>query len=138
MLTQRLRQTWLQAMLTVALLALTLSLAGAGIYGVLNYSVQIRRYELGIHLSLGAHTHKLIAQVLKQSLTPVMIGLGVSALTVAIGYGILTKISTTAISVSWFAVIVTIPIMLLIALIASYLPVQRVISQDPIKALRDE
>ncbi len=138
MLTQRLRQTWLQAMLTVALLALTLSLAGAGIYGVLNYSVQMRRYELGIHLSLGAHTHKLIAQVLKQSLTPVMIGLGVSALTVAIGYGILTKISTTAISVSWFAVIVTIPIMLLIALIASYLPVQRVIRQDPIKALRNE
>ncbi|MEJ6474152.1 ABC transporter permease [Pseudoalteromonas piscicida] len=138
MLTQRLRQTWLQAMLTVALLALTLSLAGAGIYGVLNYSVQMRRYELGIHLALGAHTNKLVTQVLKQSLTPVIIGLGVSAVLVALGYLVLSKTSTEAISVSWLSVFVTLPVMMVIALTASYLPVQKVINQDPIKALRNE
>lgn len=138
MLSQRLRQTWLQAMLTVALLTLTLSLAGAGIYGVLTYSVQMRRYELGIHLSLGAHTHKLAAMIIKQSFVPIFTGLAVSLLFASLGYLVWSRIGDGPVDVNWLAIISSIPVMLLVALIASYLPVQKVIRQDPIRALRNE
>ncbi|MCF2909877.1 ABC transporter permease [Pseudoalteromonas sp. DL2-H2.2] len=138
MLSQRLRQTWLQAMLTVALLTLTLSLAGAGIYGVLSYSVQMRRYELGIHLSLGAHTHKLTAMIVKQSFVPILTGLAVSLLFATLGYLLWSRVGEGPVEVNWLAVLSSIPVMLLVAFIASYLPVQKVIRQDPIRALRNE
>ncbi|AZZ98842.1 ABC transporter permease [Pseudoalteromonas sp. R3] len=138
MLSQRLRQTWLQAMLTVALLVLTLSLAGAGIYGVLTYSVQMRRYELGIHLSLGAHTHKLVAMIVKQSFVPIFTGLALSLLFASLGYLLWSRIGNGPVDVNWLAVVSSIPVMLLVALIASYLPVQKVVRQDPIRALRNE
>ncbi|WP_440055521.1 FtsX-like permease family protein [Pseudoalteromonas sp. T1lg65] len=138
MLSQRLRQTWLQAMLTVGLLILTLSLAGAGIYGVLNYSVQMRRYELGIHLSLGAHTQTILQMILKQSLIPVASGMAASAVIGLIGYLAWSRFSVQEVTFSWLSIAIAMLVMLFVALLACYLPARKVIAQDPIRALRNE
>ncbi|MDP5215451.1 ABC transporter permease [Pseudoalteromonas tunicata] len=137
-LENRLRETKLVAILTINLIALALSLAAAGIYGVLSYSVQMRRYELGIHLSLGAHTHTVINMVLKQSMRPVIAGLIAGVLFAVMAYLLLTRIAGVAFEGQIIMVFITLPVMLLIASLACYLPVKKVVAGDPLQALRIE
>ena len=77
-------QDKLSAGLTVALSLIALSLAAIGIYGVLSYSVQLRRFELGIRMAIGARPNTIFLQILKDNLAPVIVGLGV-ALVVLVG-----------------------------------------------------
>src|SRR5262249_973392 len=44
----------------VGLGALTVMLASLGIYGVLSYGIQLRRYELGIRMSIGAGPGRIV------------------------------------------------------------------------------
>jgi ABC-type antimicrobial peptide transport system permease subunit len=117
---------------------LALVLAAAGIYGVLNYSTQMRRYELGIHLALGAKTHRLLNMVLKENIKPVLYGIGLSAIFSVILYLVIRQQFASSVEINILAIISTMPIMLMISFFACYLPVNRVIKQDPIKALRNE
>ena len=128
----------LTAGLTIVLGLLSLLLAAAGIYGVLNYSTQMRRYELGIHLSLGAKTHRVRNMVMKESLLPVLLGMMISAvLSVGIFFVIRQQVSFT-LSFNIVGILSVVPIMLTVAYVACYIPIQAAISQDPIKALRNE
>lgn len=128
----------LAAALTLGLAMLALVLAAAGIYGVLNYSTQMRRYELGIHLALGAKTHQVRNMVLKESFRPVLYGLLASAVVVLLAYLLVRQQFTALIPLNTPAVIVTLGIMLMVAALACYLPVKKVIMADPVKALRNE
>jgi putative ABC transport system permease protein len=135
---QLIYQHKLAAGLTLVLAGLSLLLAGAGIYGVLNYSTQMRRYELAIHLALGAKTHRLRNMVIKENLTPIFYGIGSSVLLAFIIFIVLRQQIDTQLNVNIYAAIAALPIMIIIAFFACYLPVKQVISEDPIKALRNE
>jgi len=135
---QLIYQHKLAAGLTLVLAGLSLLLAGAGIYGVLNYSTQMRRYELGIHLALGAKTHRLRNMVIKENLTPIFYGIALSVLLAFIIFIVLRQQIDTQLNVNIYAAIAALPIMLIIAFFACYLPVKQVITEDPIKALRNE
>ena len=138
MLTTRLRASKLVAILTMSLIALALTLAAAGIYGVLSYSVQMRRYELGIHLSLGAHTGHVIKMVLKQSMQPVVFGVILGGVLAGIGYLVGTRLLAMQITGEFTVLLLAIPVMVAISVLACYLPVRSVVSSDPLKALRNE
>ena len=138
LLTLRLREPTLIAILTVSLISLALSLAAAGIYGVLSYSVQMRRYELGIHLSLGAHTGQVIKMVLMQSMQPVMIGLVFGGLLAALGYLIGTRLLAMSITGDLSILLFALPVITIISALACYLPVRTVVNNDPVSALRSE
>jgi predicted permease len=72
-------QAILTASLTAALTLLALSLAAIGVYGVLSYSVQLRRFELGIRMAVGARPNIIFLKVLKDNIAPVIFGLLVAA-----------------------------------------------------------
>ncbi len=78
-------QNIVSASLTAVLTLLALSLAAIGIYGVLSYSVQLRRFELGIRMAIGARPQTVFLQILKDNLMPVVIGLLI-ALAALIGF----------------------------------------------------
>ncbi|MEN0039570.1 MAG: ABC transporter permease [Cellvibrio sp.] len=70
-----LAQEMLAAGLAVALSLIALGLAAIGIYGVLSYSMQLRRFELGIRMAIGAGPCAILWQIFKDNLIPVAIGL---------------------------------------------------------------
>ena len=118
--------------------AAALLLAGAGIYGVMAYSVSRRTSEIGIRMALGATRSDLVKTVLKGglliSLSGLVVGLaaglGLARLMAAILYGVPPSDPTS------FATAFL--LLLLISLAACYLPARRAARVDPMISLRHE
>ncbi len=123
--------------LTAALALLALGLSAIGIYGILSYSVQLRRFELGIRMAIGARPNTIFFQILKDNLIPVVSGL-VIALAALIGLWIWiqqTSYSLQTTSVGWL-----LPPVLIIALTAatSLLSVWQIIRKPASHVLRGD
>lgn len=115
-----------------------LLLAMAGVFGVLAYSVAQRTQEIGVRIALGATPGGILKMVLGQGLITVGIGLAVGL----IGSLLLTRTMRSMlfeISPNDPLTIVGIALLLLlIAMLASYIPARRATRVDPMIALRYE
>jgi predicted permease len=126
-------------MLLALLFALSaLFLASLGIYGVITYSVEQRRHELGIRAALGARFSDLRRMVLRQGMIPVAAGL-----VTGVGASILTGrlIQTLLFGVSPFdpPTLATVAfVVVIVAIAACYIPARRATKVDPMVALRYE
>ncbi len=125
------RTTILQIFAAVALV-----LAAIGLYGVVAFSVNQRRAELGLRLALGAHRGDLLRLVVRQGLTPVVAGIclglaGAAALT-SVMRSLLFEVSAQD-PLTFAGVALT---LLLVAALACYIPARRAMSVDPVGALR--
>ena len=115
-----------------------LVLATIGIYGVMSYSVAQRTRDIGIRIALGASRRDVFQDVLGLGLRLTGVGLafgllGALALTRALSsllYGVHSTDAVTFTAVSLLLIVV--------ALLASYVPAQRATRVDPIVALRHE
>jgi len=117
---------------------LALVLSCIGIYGVLAYLTGQRVPEIGIRMALGAKPNSVIWLVLRQSLGMILVGvaLGTAA---ALGAGRVLRQFVEGmqpIEISTFAI--TIPVLVLAALFASFVPARRASRVDPVIALRQE
>ena len=117
---------------------LALVLAGAGIYGVLSYSTQMRRYELGVRMSLGAKTHTVIKMVMKDNIVPIAIGIAASLIIGTLIYVFARQHIEGLLQPELLSVSAATGIMVLVAMLACYVPVRNIVACDPIKALRYE
>jgi len=114
-----------------------LLLASVGIYGLLAYMVGQRSHEIGVRMALGALPSTIGKMIVSQSVgltgIGVVIGLILSGL-------IAPMISTLLYGVRPIdpAVFLAVPLILMVvALLASYIPARRAASVNPIVALRD-
>jgi len=116
----------------------TLLLAMIGLYGLLAYSVARRTPELGLRMALGAGRGTVRWMVLRQSLLLVAAGLavGVPAAVASSRFvsSLLFEISPTSPAPLAGAAAV----MLLVALVAAFVPAHRASRVDPVVALRAE
>ncbi len=125
-------------LLLAAFAGLALFLSSLGIYGVLSYDVSQRTREIGIRGAIGASRGQIVGMILKQGLWKTGIGI-LLGLT---GAFLLSRYLTSML----FGVTPTEPVvyvavsvlLIVVALLASYLPARRAAKIDPLVALRDE
>ena len=116
----------------------TLLLAIAGIYGVLAYSVARRTREFGVRIALGASSSSVLTLVLRQAVSTSLIGVlagGIAAYALirfmeSMVFGVSTSDPLTYAAVA--------ALMIVVALLAAYIPARRATGIDPMIALRAE
>ncbi len=130
-----------QAKMGVVLLSifglLALGLASIGLYGILAYSVNQRKREIGLRMALGASRQSVLGLILKQGmslvLTGVLIGFAASLLAGRLLSRMLYGVSASdPLSVAGAALM-----LLAVALVACYLPARWATRVDPLVTLRE-
>jgi putative ABC transport system permease protein len=115
-----------------------LFLSALGIYGVLAYDVSQRTREIGVRGAIGASQGQIVGLILKQGLWKaglgVVIGLGGAFLLSRYMTSLLFEVKPT----DPMVYVVVSLVLILVALLASYLPARRAAKIDPLVALRDE
>ncbi|HUS08940.1 MAG TPA: ABC transporter permease [Pyrinomonadaceae bacterium] len=113
-------------------------LSAVGIFGVMNYSLALRSREIGLRMALGAQNRQVMAMMLKQGLLLTVIG---TAIGIAGALALTRLLSTLLFGVSAADPTIFVGIVLLlmvVSLIACYLPARRATRIDPMIALRSE
>ena len=130
-----------QAMLLEVFAGLALLLTAIGLYGVIAYAVAQRTHEIGVRITLGATRANVVQMVLKSGLQLTAIGVAVGVVFSIIAArfatsfsGLLFGIKPTDV-VTLAAVVV---IVVLVSLLACYIPAYRASKVDPMIALRYE
>jgi putative ABC transport system permease protein len=126
------------ALLLAIFAGVALALASVGIYSVLSYIVRGRSREIGIRTALGARTGDVVRMVLREGMTPALIGIAAGAVAALGAARVLEKLV--------FGVSASDPVTLggvagtlaTVALVASLLPAYRASRLDPLQVLRAE
>ena len=126
------------AIMTMIFGALGLLLASLGLYGVLAYTVSRRTREFGVRMALGARVGDIRAQVVRDGVKLVAIGLAIG-LTLALPVSFQVRYLLYGISpTDPIAFVGTALLLLAVAVAASYLPARRATRVSPVDALRSE
>ena len=118
--------------------AMALALGVIGIYGVMSYTVSQRKPEIGIRLALGAQQGDVLQIILRQGMKLALVGVA-SGIVAAFGLtGLMRSLlfGVTAHDPLTFASVAA--LLIVIALLACYIPARRAILVDPVVALRYE
>jgi predicted permease len=129
--------TFTTLMLAIAS-GIALVLGAIGLYGVLSYVVSQRTRELAVRMALGAEARAVRRMVVLQGSRVALIGVGLG-IAAALGLtGVLQSLlfGVEALDVPTFVAMSV--LMVIVALIASYVPAHRASGVDPIQALRLE
>ena len=117
---------------------LALLLASIGLYGTMSHAVGQRTKEIGIRMALGAGRQNVLLMVLREGLRLTFVGIGAGLALGAMLTRLLSKqlyhlsgtdpLTFTAVSL----------FLMVVALLASYIPARRAMRMDPIATLRYE
>jgi putative ABC transport system permease protein len=115
-----------------------LTLASVGLYGVVAHGVTERTHEIGVRMALGAESRHVLGLVVRQ-------GLSAAAVGAAIGLAGAAALSRSMEGLLFgvepgdpLTFVVVITTLLLVTLVACYLPARRATRLDPTQALRTE
>ena len=117
---------------------LAVLLAGIGLYGVMSYTVARRTGEIGVRVALGASQSNVAWMIVRESLVLVALGsaagavaaLGLARFVESIVFGLKPHDPATLGASAGM--------LLVVALLAAYLPARRAAKTDPLVALRQE
>jgi len=119
-----------------AFAGVALVLATVGVYGVMSYAVSRRAHEIGVRLALGAEPRAVVRMVVGEGMAVSLTGAGIGIVgallltrsMASLLYGVKSSDPVTFLAVSLVLVVA--------ALVATYLPARHAARTDPLRALR--
>jgi ABC-type antimicrobial peptide transport system permease subunit len=134
---KRLFTQYTTAITTAVLAIITLFLASVGLYGILSYGTQMRRFELGTRMAIGAKRKDLVGLIVKDNVWVIVLGFA-SSLVVVLGIYIAYKeVLSAYMSVDLLPMFMTsILSIALLSLFACYWPLRQYINHPAIHSLR--
>ncbi|HMF09376.1 MAG TPA: FtsX-like permease family protein, partial [Thermoanaerobaculia bacterium] len=134
----QLAPTQLVAALSSAYAAVALFLAAFGLFAALAHDVSQRVHEMGVRMALGAQRHDVLGLVLREGIALTGAGL---LMGVGLGVGVSATIRDFLFGVSPSDPVIYLAIsalLLVVALLACWIPARRATRLDPIAVLRGE
>ena len=116
--------------------AIGLSLAAAGIYGLVAYSVAQRTREIGIRMAMGASRRRILISVLRQGTILSVIGVLVGSVMAAAVMRTLRSFVFGVSTLDPATLVVVAAVLIVVAVIASVVPALRALRLNPVAALR--
>src|ERR1044071_1246572 len=126
------------ASLSLAFGVVAILLSAVGLYSVMAYVVSQRTREVGIRMALGANRAHVMKMITKQGMWLAGVGVVIGLLLALV---LVRVLSSVLIGVSGYdiGIFVVVPsLLVLVALVACYLPARRATMVDPLVALRYE
>jgi putative ABC transport system permease protein len=118
--------------------ALALALTSVGIYGVLSFHVARRTQEIGIRMALGAERTNVLLMVVGQGALLAAVGIAIGLAGALILSRFLSSLLSGVKAADPAIYLLVSLSLLMVALLASYIPARRASKVDPIVALRYE
>lgn len=115
-----------------------LALTMVGLYGLVSYSVTSRVREIGIRIAVGATYARIVRMVLREGMAPAWLGLVAGIILSAATARMLARLLPISHHVGVETYYVVVPLVLVVSLIAAFLPARRAARVDPCEALRYE
>jgi ABC-type antimicrobial peptide transport system permease subunit len=118
--------------------AMALTIGVVGIYGVIAYAVSQRTREIGIRTALGAQPGALLRMFVRHGLLLAAVGAGFGLVAAAALTHLMSSLlfGVTALDPITYAAVSA--LLVLAAVLASYLPARRALAIDPVQALQTE
>lgn len=118
---------------------ITLFLAAIGLYGVLNIAIQMRRFEIGTRMAIGAKGRDIIALVIKENASAILIGVAVAIVClIGLYLGFSQYLAQFINTQLIFVAVITLLAIASVTFIACYLPLKRYIKQPVVYCLKNQ
>jgi predicted permease len=131
-----LRSQRFSALLLGLFAGVALALASVGIYSVLSYIVSGRRREIGIRTALGARTSDVVRLIVREGMTPTLIGIALGTVAALASAAILNRVAFGVSASDPVTLAAVAAVLALVALLASVIPAYRAARVDPLNVLR--
>jgi len=131
-------QERLLAMLSGFFGVLAALLTMTGVYGVISYLVATRRNEIGIRMALGATRWNVVAQVMRQTVLALGVGITIGVILALLAGRAATALLYELTPNDLVSFAAAIGLLILISLVGSFVPARRASRVDPMVALRYE
>ena len=115
-----------------------LVMGSVGIYGVVSYGVQRRSAEFGIRMALGARPARLLGDVVRRGMVPVLVGVAAGVVVALLTSGLLAGFLYEVAPTDPVALLSAAVALATIGVLAAAIPAWRAGATDPAVALRSE
>ena len=115
---------------------IALALAAIGVYGLLSHGVAQRTNEFGVRIALGAQPSAVLALVIREGIVLALAGLGLGLLGAIAAVRALDSVLFEITPWDPLAWIVSAGTLLVVSVLASWIPARRALRVDPVVALR--
>jgi putative ABC transport system permease protein len=133
-----LEQSHFNTLLMTVFAAVALLLSAAGIYGVLSYLVVQRTHEIGIRTAIGARQGDIFRLIIAHGMKLVLIGILVGVLGALLTSHLLSSLLFEIRATDFITLFAVSCVLVVVALLASFVPAWRAAKVDPMVALRYE
>lgn len=121
-----------------AFAGIAMLLASVGLYGVMSYSVAQRTHEIGVRMALGARAASVLGMVIRQGMVLTVIGLLIGIAGAYFLTGLMSSLLFGVGTADPITFVLFSIALMLVSLLASYIPARRATKVDPMIALRYE